>query len=129
VLGPSGHQGSTNLRHCNSLVVVVPTLVPALIIRIAQTIAVVLHIVPKSLNFADLVAGPIGDVFRSVLNIVHSVVPLALDAIAKASEALLHVVGNLLDFADTAACPLGSIFGEVGGGLFEAVFILVPVLF
>jgi hypothetical protein len=126
VLGPSGHQGSTNLRHCDSLVVVVPTLVPALIIRIAQTIAVVLHIVPKSLDVADLVASPVGDVFRSVLNIVHSVVPLALDAIAKAVEALLHVVGNL---ADTAACPLGGIFGEVGGGLFEAVFVLVPVLF
>ena len=111
------------------LVVIIPPLIPALIISIAQTIAIVLHIIAEPLHIADLLTNPASDILGSILDVVHGVVPLALDAVAEAVEALLYILGNLLDFAHAAAGPLGGVFGEVGGGLLEAGFVLVPVFF
>ena len=96
-----------------SLIVIIPPLLPTLIISIAQTIAIVLHIIAEPLHITDLLADPARDILGSILDVVHGVVPLALDTVAEAVEALLHVLGDLLDFAHTSAGPLGGVFGEV----------------
>jgi hypothetical protein len=111
------------------VIIVITTLIPALIKRIVQTIAIVLNIVPKPLNITHFLSTPLCDVLRSVLDVIHSIIPLPLHAIAKAIEALLDVVGNLLDFAHTAANTGRRVFGEVFDVVFEARFVLVPVLF
>lgn len=111
------------------LIVIIPPLLPALIISIAQTIAIVLHIITEPLHVADFLTNPARNILGSILDVVHGVVPLALDAVAEALEALLHVLGDLLDFAHTSASPLGGVFGEVRSGLLEARFVFVPVLF
>ena len=110
------------------LIVIISALIPTLIISIAQTIAIVLHVIAKPLHIADLLANPARDILRSILDILQGIVPLALHAVAEAIEALFHVLGNPLDFAHATAGPLGGVFGEVGSGLLEAGFVFVPVL-
>lgn len=111
-----------------ALIVVIPAFLPPLIVSVAQIVAVVLHIIAKPLDIADLLANPASNILRRILDVVNSIVPLALDAVAEAIEALLHVLRDLLDFTYATASPLGGVFGEVGSGLLEAGFVLVPVL-
>lgn len=68
-----------------SPVIVPPALLLAIIVRIANVVAV-------TLDIPHLATRPVRHVLRSILHVLNGVVPALLDAVAEAVEALLDIL-------------------------------------